>query len=144
MAGADKTVAQASQPAAPAPTSAGSPAKGGTRYFLCQGRSTTRGKYRGLLEVDAETGDGVSIYWSTQQIEVILTETALRECQADPEIVVVPIREVTAEDAAAHVRGPVVAGELAKLETASTEALEAEIARRKAAQAIAAKNGRGN
>ena len=86
----------------------------------------------------------MSIFWNTQEIELALPESAYLECQSDPEIVVVAIREISAEDAAAHVRGPVVAGELAKLESASTEALEAEIARRRAAKAIAGRNGKGN
>lgn len=121
----------------------------GERYYLVHGRAAilrqnATGKYRGLLSVDPDTGDGVSIYWTKETKEIALSEATLRECQADPEILVVPIREITKAEADAHVAGPAVAAELAKVEGLSVEALEAEIARRKAAAAIAAKNGRGN
>lgn len=143
---ADAKSAAVASSAAASPVLAASPAetKAPMRFFLCRGRSTTRGKYRGVIETDPSTGEGVSIFWNTQEIELALPESAYLECQSDPEIVVVAIREISAEDAAAHVRGPVVAGELAKLESASTEALEAEIARRRAAKAIAGRNGKGN
>lgn len=144
MGQSDKQAAPVAASPALAPSAPAAEAKPAQRYLLCRGRSTTRGKYRGILETDATTGESVSLYWSQQEIEVVLTESAYKECQSDPEIVVVSIREVTAEEAAAHVRGPVVAGELARAEALSTEALEAEIARRKAAQVIAAKHGRGN
>lgn len=118
-------------------------------YWLCQGRCAASrqgvtGKYRGVLSVDPATGDGVSLYWTKDLIEVAIPESTLRECQADGEIVIVPVRKITKAEAEQHVRGPAVAGELAKVEAVSTEALEAELARRKAAAAIAARNGKGN
>ena len=132
----------------PAPA-AQSAASSEEAYWLCQGkcaavRPGVTGKYRGILSVDPATGDGLSLYWTKDLIEVAIPESTLREVQGDGEIVIVPIRKITKADAEAHVRGPAVAGELTKVESVSTETLEAEIARRKAAAAIAAKNGRGN
>lgn len=149
MADHSKQSQQAPQAQAPIPTQAQPSAPVGERYYLVQGRAAilrqnATGKYRGLLSVDPDTGDGVSIYWTKETKEIALSEATLRECQADPEILVVPILEITKAEAEAHVAGPAVAAELAKVESLSVEALEAEIARRKAAAAIAAKNGRGN
>ena len=131
------------QPAPAQPSAASSE----EAYWICQGRCAAvrpgvTGKYRGILSVDPVTGDGLSLYWSKDLIEVAIPESTLKEVQADGEIVIVQVRRITKAEADAHVRGPAVAGELIKIEATSTEALEAEIARRKAVAAIAVKNGR--
>lgn len=146
---AERTVPVAAQPqpagpmaeviaAASAPSK---PAASAERFFVCTGRGPARGKFRGQIAKSSD-GEGISVYWSENPVEVVLTQSAIDECRKDPEIVLLVGNEISAEDAAKHVAGPVVARELVDMSLASTEALEAEVARRKAAKLIASRSGR--
>lgn len=117
------------------------PAASTERYFLCQGRGPARGKFRGQIAKSSD-GEGISVFWGESPLEVVLTQDAIDECRKDPEIVLLVGNEMAADEAAKHVAGPVVARELVDMSLASTEALEAEVARRKATKLIAAKSGR--
>lgn len=105
-------------------------------FLLVRGRSVGSGKYRGQLkpaDLGQMSGDTRSVFWpGNAEQEVVLTPSAFRECQEDPEIVVVRIRDLTAEEAAAHVQGPVAAEEGIDASQLSDEALEAELQRRRA------------
>lgn len=106
-----------------------------TKYFLVRGSGPKRGKYCGVI---AEGGPMVpetrSVFWTNRQQDVVLPESAVHECQADSEITCVVIRELSAEEAAAHHNGPLTAQQDLDLAGVSTDALEAAIARRKAAE----------
>lgn len=117
------------------------PAASAERFFVCTGRGPARGKFRGQIAKSSD-GEGISVYWSENPVEVVLTQSAIDECRKDPEIVLLVGNEISAEDAEKHVAGPVVARELVDMSLASTEALEAEVARRKAAKLIASRSGR--
>jgi len=90
-----------------------------------------RGRYRGLLEPGTDGGPGKTVYWTKKQQELVLPESALKECQQDPEILVVVLREVSPEEAAQIAAGAVQAAESEQLAGVSVEALQAELLRRK-------------
>jgi hypothetical protein len=93
-------------------------------------KRSPRGRYRGLLEAGDVGKPGRSVFWTKSQQDVVLTESALRECQADPMIVVVVLREVSDEEAAKIAAGEVAAAQAEQLGGLSDEALEAELVRR--------------
>lgn len=145
---AERTVPVAAQPQPAGPmaeviAAANAPSKAppAERFFVCQGRGPARGKFRGQIAKSSD-GEGISVFWGESPLEVVLTQDAIDECRKDPEIVLLVGNEISAEDAAKHVAGPVVARELVDMSLASTEALEAEVARRKAAKLIASRSGR--
>jgi len=148
MAAADKSLPLAVQPQPASPmaetiaaVNAPSKAPATERFFVCTGRGPARGKFRGQIAKSTD-GEGISVFWSENPIEVVLTQSAIDECRKDPEIVLLVGNEISAEEAEKHVAGPVVARELVDMSLASTEALEAEVARRKAAKLIASRSGR--
>lgn len=106
-----------------------------TKYFLVRGSGPKRGKYCGVIaEGKPMEPDTRSVFWTNVQQDVVLPESAVHECQRDSEITVVVIRELTAEEAAAHHNGPLTAQQDLDLAGVSTDALEAALARRKAAE----------
>lgn len=145
---AERTVPAAAQPQPAGPmaeviAAANAPSKAppAERFFVCTGRGPARGKFRGQITKSSD-GEGISVFWNESPLEVVLPQSAIDECRKDPEIVLLVGNEISAEDAAKHVAGPVVARELVDMSLASTEALEAEVARRKAAKLIASRSGR--
>lgn len=103
----------------------------GGKLFLCRGRGPERGKYRGLVQtMGTLSPEGKSIFWGKETQEVALPESAVLECENDPEIVIVRVREMSAEEAAEHVQGPVAAQQAVDISMASAEQLQAEMARR--------------
>jgi hypothetical protein len=111
------------------------PIRADTKYFLVRGSGPKRGKYCGVIaEGKAMEPETRSVYWTNQQQDVVLPASAVTECQADSEITVVVIRELTAEEAAAHHNGPLTVQQDLDLAGVSTDALEAALARRKAAE----------
>lgn len=106
-----------------------------TKYFLVRGSGPKRGKYCGVIaEGKPMEPDTRSVFWTNVQQDVVLPASAVAECQADAEITCIVVRELTAEEAAAHHNGPLTAQQDLDLAAVSTDALEAALARRKAAE----------
>jgi hypothetical protein len=111
------------------------PVREGERYFLVRGRGPKRGKFCGVIaEGKPMEPDTRSVYWTDNEQEVVLPASAVEECKRDKEITCLVVRELSAEEAAAHHNGPVTAQQDLELAAIPTEALEAALARRKAAE----------
>lgn len=138
-------MADAQKVADKAPDAKAPPAE---RYVLVRGSTNSpKGKWRGAVEAapgGAMMPDTTSIFWPPKKSQdVILTESALRECQGDSEISVIVVREASEDEFREFMRGQAVAAELVSaLSDAPTDALERELSRRRQVEAAGKKAGR--